>query len=96
MLNFIQLKVTNFPSLERPTRRPTEPTNICDQPKEIGPCRAAIPRWHYDPRSRSCAQFLYGGCQGNQNNFERQDECERRCGVVRRERPTQTPTTGQN
>jgi hypothetical protein len=29
-----------------------------------------------------CKQFLYGGCQGNQNQFSTRDECELRCGNV--------------
>lgn len=55
---------------------------VCEQLKEIGPCRATLPRWFYNSRTRTCERFFYGGCQGNDNNFERQDECERRCGVV--------------
>ncbi|XP_053376969.1 papilin-like [Mercenaria mercenaria] len=67
-------------------REPGPQVPLCEQPKEIGPCRAALPRWFHNPRTRTCEQFFYGGCQGNDNNFERQDECERRCGVAR-ERP---------
>lgn len=62
---------------------------VCEQPKEIGPCRAGLPRWFYNSRTRACEQFFYGGCQGNDNNFDRQDLCERQCGVVRERRKLQ-------
>ncbi|CAH3121599.1 unnamed protein product [Porites lobata] len=40
---------------------------------------AIIPRYYYNPRSHSCERFIYGGCQGNANNFETVDECKRSC-----------------
>lgn len=55
--------------------------NPCVLPKDVGPCRAAMPRYYYDALSGQCEQFLYGGCQGNDNNFETMTECETECGV---------------
>lgn len=37
-------------------------------------------RYAYNPSTRRCEIFTYGGCQGNDNNFETEEECERRCG----------------
>ena len=37
--------------------------------------RASISRWYFDPQSGQCNEFLYGGCGGNQNNFESLEEC---------------------
>uniref|UniRef100_K1S2I8 Papilin n=1 Tax=Magallana gigas TaxID=29159 RepID=K1S2I8_MAGGI len=53
---------------------------ICILPEDSGPCMAAIPRWHYNARFRRCERFLYGGCQGNENNFESWGQCQRSCG----------------
>jgi hypothetical protein len=55
--------------------------DICQLPIEVGPCRAAIPRWAYDADAGECVQFIYGGCQGNANNFPTQQDCEATCDV---------------
>ncbi|KAL4238992.1 hypothetical protein ACF0H5_003696 [Mactra antiquata] len=68
-------------------REPEQELPVCQQPKEMGPCRALIRRWFYNADTRACEQFSYGGCQGNDNNFEDQQTCERRCGVVRNTLP---------
>ena len=59
--------------------RACPPLPVCDQPKEVGPCDAAIPRWWYDSSRGTCVAFLYGGCGGNENNFESRAACEAAC-----------------
>ncbi|CAI5795547.1 actinia tenebrosa protease inhibitors-like [Podarcis lilfordi] len=51
----------------------------CKQPKNPGPCKAAYPHFYYDSQSKTCKPFIYGGCQGNQNNFETEEECMQEC-----------------
>ena len=51
----------------------------CQQEKDDGPCRAAMPRWFFNKQTQSCQEFLYGGCQGNKNNFRSQAECQLQC-----------------
>ncbi|CAL1298899.1 unnamed protein product [Larinioides sclopetarius] len=44
-----------------------------------GECKAGIPRFYYDPAEERCKQFLYGGCRGNTNNFNTEEECKAIC-----------------
>ena len=53
--------------------------NICELPKVVGDCRAALPRYFYNKDTKECEFFLYGGCGGNENNFATKDECEEKC-----------------
>ena len=55
----------------------TEP--VCSLPPDSGPCDAAIPRFYYDPNIGDCAEFTYGGCQGNANNFSTVEACRQAC-----------------
>ncbi|XP_015257641.1 PREDICTED: collagen alpha-1(XXVIII) chain [Cyprinodon variegatus] len=51
----------------------------CSQPLEPGPCRQYTVRWYYDPEANACAQFWFGGCHGNANNFESEVNCRNAC-----------------
>uniref|UniRef100_A0A2K6PUH5 Collagen type VI alpha 3 chain n=1 Tax=Rhinopithecus roxellana TaxID=61622 RepID=A0A2K6PUH5_RHIRO len=57
-------------------------TDICKLPKDEGTCRDFILKWYYDPNTKSCARFWYGGCGGNENKFGSQTECEKVCAPV--------------
>lgn len=54
-------------------------TDDCRLPSVVGNCRAAFPRFYYNFTSQTCQQFVYGGCGGNNNNFETQVACETAC-----------------
>ncbi|KAM6914968.1 low-density lipoprotein receptor-related protein 11 [Xenentodon cancila] len=45
----------------------------------VGPCKGTFPRWYYDQNAGECKHFLYGGCQGNHNNFLQESDCVSEC-----------------
>ncbi|CAK6962506.1 amyloid beta (A4) precursor protein a isoform X1 [Scomber scombrus] len=63
---------------------------VCWANAETGPCRALLPRWYFDRQEGRCAQFIYGGCGGNRNNFESEEYCLSVCSSVL---PTATPSS---
>ncbi|XP_072309093.1 amyloid beta precursor like protein 2 isoform X2 [Eucyclogobius newberryi] len=52
---------------------------VCTLEAETGPCRASMPRWHFDMSQRKCVRFTYGGCAGNRNNFDSEEYCMSVC-----------------
>ena len=54
--------------------------DVCRLPREVGRCRAAIPVFYYNSEAGRCERFFYGGCDGNGNRFDSEEECSARCG----------------
>ncbi|XP_010889215.1 collagen, type XXVIII, alpha 2a isoform X1 [Esox lucius] len=55
----------------------------CNMSLDQGTCRDYSVQWYYDKHANSCAQFWYGGCEGNANRFETEDECKKICVLSR-------------
>ncbi|XP_026997135.1 WAP, Kazal, immunoglobulin, Kunitz and NTR domain-containing protein 2 [Tachysurus fulvidraco] len=51
----------------------------CSLPSVQGPCKSYEPRWAYNHLLKKCQSFVYGGCGGNENNFESKEACEEMC-----------------
>lgn len=69
----------NFETLETCQEECEKKVPMCEQPKNVGLCRAQMFRWFYNKDTHQCEKFVYGGCGGNDNNFETVEECERMC-----------------
>ncbi|XP_028927722.1 tissue factor pathway inhibitor isoform X1 [Ornithorhynchus anatinus] len=57
-----------------------EKPEFCYLEEDVGICRGLISRYFYNNQSKQCEEFKYGGCLGNENNFESLEECKRTCG----------------
>ncbi|XP_060799902.1 kunitz-type protease inhibitor 2 [Neoarius graeffei] len=61
------------------TERAYSATEYCRFEKEVGRCRASFRRFYYDVTDQTCKMFVYGGCGGNRNRFETEEECQNAC-----------------
>ena len=50
--------------------------DICTLEKDVGPCEALIPKYFYNSETGECEQFMWGGRDGNANNFDSFEDCE--------------------
>ncbi|CDW53418.1 papilin [Trichuris trichiura] len=51
----------------------------CLHPTDRGDCSGHFVRFHYDSDSKTCKEFVYGGCGGTGNNFATKQECLKAC-----------------
>lgn len=52
---------------------------FCEAEPQVGPCRAAFPRWYFNKETGSCQPFIFGGCRGNKNNYIDKEGCMDKC-----------------
>lgn len=62
-----------------------EKGEICSLEKDPGPCNGKQIHWYYNSKANRCMKFIYGGCEGNNNNFQAQADCERTCVISAQE-----------
>lgn len=53
---------------------------MCSLQSKPGRCYGYFKRFYFNINSGRCEKFIYGGCSGNENNFESKRECENKCG----------------
>lgn len=66
--------LNNFESMRECNRR-----CICYRPVDAGPCNQQTLRYFYNKATKLCQLFVYGGCNGNNNNFQKEDVCNDLC-----------------
>ncbi|KAL3195691.1 hypothetical protein MRX96_001813 [Rhipicephalus microplus] len=52
---------------------------VCNETKNPGLCTGYFPRYYFNNVTKTCEQFIYGGCWGNGNNFHTLEECKDAC-----------------
>ena len=52
---------------------------VCSQPQQTGSCFDSGRRWFFTQATGSCQEFIYSGCQGNDNNFATYTDCAAFC-----------------
>ncbi|XP_074716315.1 collagen alpha-4(VI) chain-like isoform X1 [Strix uralensis] len=57
------------------TRAAYSDYDACGLAQDSGECENYVLKWYYDKEQKMCGQFWYGGCGGNKNRFETQEEC---------------------
>uniref|UniRef100_A0A665U1L6 BPTI/Kunitz inhibitor domain-containing protein n=1 Tax=Echeneis naucrates TaxID=173247 RepID=A0A665U1L6_ECHNA len=45
-------------------------------------CADYVQAWYYDKHIGACSPFWYGGCAGNANRFNTENECFQTCGIL--------------
>ncbi|KAM8856394.1 collagen, type XXVIII, alpha 2a isoform 1-T2 [Spinachia spinachia] len=78
--NSFWLKPVESPDLSEESRVPNP---RCALNLEQGTCRDYSIHWYYDKQANACAQFWYGGCEGNENRYGTEDECKTTCVLYR-------------
>ncbi|XP_059146265.1 PI-actitoxin-Aeq3b-like [Physella acuta] len=51
----------------------------CSLRPDPGMCKAFMPRFFYNPEKGDCEEFIYGGCGGNENRYEKIEDCRAAC-----------------
>lgn len=67
---------------------------VCLLPKMTGPCQASSIRYYYNREKNECQQFPYGGCNGNENNYQTLEQCQSTCSKETIEQCTQPVQSG--
>ncbi len=53
---------------------------VCALPAVPGMCRGYFPMYWFNNATGACERFVFGGCGGNDNRFDTEEECMARCG----------------
>ncbi|XP_075555420.1 proteoglycan-like sulfated glycoprotein papilin isoform X2 [Dermacentor variabilis] len=62
-----------------PVSTPNVSASVCGLPEERGPCHNYTVYWFFSVTDGRCNRFWYGGCEGNGNRFNSEEECKNTC-----------------
>ena len=54
-------------------------TAMCSEPQDRGTCSDYSVKWFYNSTESRCTRFWYGGCGGNGNRFDSEEQCKMGC-----------------
>ncbi|XP_065333627.1 axotactin isoform X4 [Cloeon dipterum] len=66
-------------AVPQPFKASEEGLSKCNQARAVGGCSSWISKWYYDSQKELCDVFQFSGCDGNDNRFNSQAECEYHC-----------------
>ncbi|ETE62042.1 Collagen alpha-6(VI) chain, partial [Ophiophagus hannah] len=80
---FTSISIQNGDGIETEERfeKVQRAKDACSKDMDIGECENYTLKWYYHKQQNMCSQFWYGGCGGNKNRFETQEECDALCVV---------------
>ncbi|XP_068824240.1 tissue factor pathway inhibitor [Capricornis sumatraensis] len=79
-LNAVPVEGEEYTNITDDELLPVRPVHsFCAMRADDGPCKAMIKRFFFNIRTQQCEEFIYGGCEGNQNRFETLEECKQKC-----------------
>ena len=58
---------------------PTDTLRQCRRRADPAGCKSFVTKWYYNAFRQICQQFNYGGCSGNNNRFDSEQECMNTC-----------------
>jgi hypothetical protein len=61
-----------------------EKIDICELPMAQGNCSQKDVKWFYDQKTKYCREFVFTGCNGNENRFETRPQCTDLCEMPKR------------
>ncbi|HEY3495187.1 MAG TPA: BPTI/Kunitz-type proteinase inhibitor domain-containing protein [Polyangiaceae bacterium] len=53
--------------------------SACFAPPRNGPCDELLPAYYFDPRTNTCVETVYSGCDGEPNLFANLEDCQGVC-----------------
>ncbi|XP_013918835.1 PREDICTED: collagen alpha-6(VI) chain-like [Thamnophis sirtalis] len=78
---FTSISMQNGTETEEHFEEVQSAKNSCSKDMDSGECENYTLKWYFHKQQNMCFQFWYGGCGGNKNRFETQEECDALCVV---------------